>query len=649
MKLIFVLILVLLYSSSLSQDKREFSDLCGLEDKNGNTHLFYRIYELKENQNFSNDGYEINNIYHLDISVGKDTLFLKDVHYDSTGYFEIVNAFDFWHNDPSKYIYGGVLGGFDGSSFIKRFDNVTSYGLMNGSVNKIFISWQNDSLVYASEVDRIIEKSTDGGLSWQRINDLTNPRGLLSVSPYNDQYLFLLKNFLSLNASTDGGKTFIDLNIDSNNGTAFYFDPDSIHIYAVISQGYGSVTPVTWYLKVSDGIPDFYSFRDTYSIKPQNNKILLAVDNSISGTVYAATGNLIYKSSDYGKSFSLYKTLNRKIVNIYKKPDSEILYAATKFDILEITPAEVKIIKHIQPAPGLFQWYPLAKSNKWIYKNTQVSFGEQSSDIITREVIGERVSMDSVKYFEIQETSEKTNFGKVSFERIDSNYAIVYKLPSLYITVNSEIPWIDLSSELNDTTGYLNSGALNYQALLLYSQDYFKFGDKNYRRNNFKEVFTDPAGFYSLSKNIGLSNYGYSGYQTENTNTLTGYTINGKAYGDTSVSIVSVNENKIIIKDFSLEQNYPNPFNPVTTIKYTLPTISKSPFRKGGSGDSRGGFVSLTVYDLLGRNVQTLVNELQQPGNYQVVFDGSRLAGGIYFYVLNNGETKLCRKMCLLK
>ena len=79
---------------------------------------------------------------------------------------------------------------------------------------------------------------------------------------------------------------------------------------------------------------------------------------------------------------------------------------------------------------------------------------------------------------------------------------------------------------------------------------------------------------------------------------------------------------------YKLEQNYPNPFNPVTTISYQLAAASR---------------VNLTIYNVLGEKIATLVNEAKTPGRYEVKFDASRLASGIYFYHLateNYSETK---------
>ena len=98
---------------------------------------------------------------------------------------------------------------------------------------------------------------------------------------------------------------------------------------------------------------------------------------------------------------------------------------------------------------------------------------------------------------------------------------------------------------------------------------------------------------------------------------------------------------------FSLEQNYPNPFNPVTTIKYSLPTPpASSPLAKGRT---EVGFVTLKVYNLLGQEVATLVNQRQTAGSYEVKFDASNLASGVYIYRIQAGEFTASKKLMLLK
>jgi len=86
--------------------------------------------------------------------------------------------------------------------------------------------------------------------------------------------------------------------------------------------------------------------------------------------------------------------------------------------------------------------------------------------------------------------------------------------------------------------------------------------------------------------------------------------------------------------ELALEQNYPNPFNPITRIQFTIV-------------DRQSTIVK--VYDLLGREVTTLVNEVKQPGTYSVEFDGSNLASGVYLYRLQAGDFVMTKKLVLLR
>ena len=87
-------------------------------------------------------------------------------------------------------------------------------------------------------------------------------------------------------------------------------------------------------------------------------------------------------------------------------------------------------------------------------------------------------------------------------------------------------------------------------------------------------------------------------------------------------------------KNFSLEQNYPNPFNPTTTINYSLPKRS---------------LVTLKIYDVLGREIATLVNEEKNSGTYKVIWDAKNMTSGVYFYQLRVGSFSQTEKMILLR
>lgn len=104
-------------------------------------------------------------------------------------------------------------------------------------------------------------------------------------------------------------------------------------------------------------------------------------------------------------------------------------------------------------------------------------------------------------------------------------------------------------------------------------------------------------------------------------------------FGIPIVSDVTPDGNNIP-NEFSISQNYPNPFNPATTIKFAVPTASK---------------VVLKVYDILGTEVATLVNSDLTSGNYEVNFDASKLASGVYVYTINAGSFTATKKMMLMK
>ncbi len=90
----------------------------------------------------------------------------------------------------------------------------------------------------------------------------------------------------------------------------------------------------------------------------------------------------------------------------------------------------------------------------------------------------------------------------------------------------------------------------------------------------------------------------------------------------------------VVPNSFELFQNYPNPFNPTTNIKFTIPT---SPPFQGGEA-RQGWFVQLLVYDVLGNEVATLVDEEKPTGSYEVEFDAAGLTSGIYFYRIRPGN-----------
>jgi len=109
---------------------------------------------------------------------------------------------------------------------------------------------------------------------------------------------------------------------------------------------------------------------------------------------------------------------------------------------------------------------------------------------------------------------------------------------------------------------------------------------------------------------------------------------NGLIYKTTDGGLTNIVLENTIPSQYELHQNYPNPFNPTTNVKFSI---------------VNAGDVKIVMYDVMGREVQTLVNDRLQPGTYETAFDGASLPGGVYFYrMVTNGFSET-RKMLLIK
>ncbi len=214
-----------------------------------------------------------------------------------------------------------------------------------------------------------------------------------------------------------------------------------------------------------------------------------------------------------------------------------------------------------------------------------------------------------------------------------------------------------------------NSGSSNTSGLASYwSHCLLMFNENNHPKlvwGPYTEPSFGSVQNYRVYRNVNSAGWYYSGltnsstYQFVDMEFTTGsksdaaqYYIkayNGSSYSGETNTMTSLgiyypnkeqaeNKQNITTLSFSLNQNYPNPFNPSTTIKYQLPS---------------DGFVTLKVYDILGREITTLVNEYKQGGSYDVKFNASELSSGIYFYKITangkSGKYTAINKMQLLK
>lgn len=172
-----------------------------------------------------------------------------------------------------------------------------------------------------------------------------------------------------------------------------------------------------------------------------------------------------------------------------------------------------------------------------------------------------------------------------------------------------------------------------------------------YKFNIASNTFTSK--FHDVSKDFGMNEYqrgaglSITDKFAENKISLCGvYT----TYMESKIFVYEVGDVTVgmdnedaIPTTFSLSQNYPNPFNPTTKIKFAIPAVGN------GLSSFRNNLAVIKVFDVLGREITTLVNEYKPAGTYEVEFDGSALSSGIYFYQLKSDSYILTKKMNLIK
>jgi photosystem II stability/assembly factor-like uncharacterized protein len=238
----------------------------------------------------------------------------------------------------------------------------------------------------------------------------------------------------------------------------------------------------------------------------------------------------------------------------------------------------------------------------------------------------------------------------------------------IYKTTNGGINWIE--SLLINLWNFhdiffinTNTGITTGMERLTYVSRYFKTTDAG---NNWFEIysgtnyashlhFVNEFTGWVCGSNISKTTDG--GYNWLNQTPGQSYSLNGITFSDslngwcvgsggkilktTTGGTTFIRKVENTVTDFKLFQNYPNPFNPSTIIRFSIP---ENKTLKIGNG-----ITTLKVYNTLGKEVATLVNEKLQPGTYEVKFDGSKLPSGIYFYRFESNSLNDRKKMVLLK
>lgn len=368
-----------------------------------------------------------------------------------------------------------------------------------------------------------------------------------------------------------------------------------------------------------------------------------------SQTGWACGDNIIYKTTNAGTNWAInFSDTDGLIQQIYPV-DSMVVYAVGWFQkILKTSNGGENwiTIRNGQPSSGTFEGvYFVDQNTGWLCGSLKIlkttNGGEtfdstyipsDLNDIHFRNANDGIVSGNVLAFYRttnggsnwskiVMPANQGHNFNRISVVR-DTIVYLVGHGKKVFRSSNYGLNW--------DTVGAIS------QADEIYCSN-FPSNDTGYAGGTFGEFFktTNGGRTWRLENTTSFTGFIRSVFFYNNT---TGWLVGGggriqytTSGGQTDVKLIS----SIIPSDFILNQNYPNPFNPVTNITYEIKKSSK---------------VEIKVYNSLGKEMQILVSEFQNPGKYQITFNAENFNSGMYFYTLiSDGKNIATKKMILLK
>jgi hypothetical protein len=319
----------------------------------------------------------------------------------------------------------------------------------------------------------------------------------------------------------------------------------------------------------------------------------------------------LYRSTNNGLNWNILNSgFSSSIVVCIYANHGNIYYGTERTNLLVSNDNGVTWRSIITPLPGITS---IANLNEYVFYSTHNTYGAGSGKIYKSSDNGQNWLDVSIPRSPRSQTA--------LLEGHNGNiYAISIK--KLHMSTDLGLNWIQFPATFADsnfTCIHSDNGVLYCGTSTTSGKYYLRYSTDNGTTFN-KLGDSLPAEVTDITVK---ENYLYAGLKYKSVWRI-----------DKSFIISVNNETEITPTTFSLKQNYPNPFNPTTKIKYDVPRL---------------GNVKIVVYDVIGREVQTLVNERLQPGTYEVKFDGSALNSGVYFYKLSAGNFTETKRMLLIK
>ena len=314
------------------------------------------------------------------------------------------------------------------------------------------------------------------------------------------------------------------------------------------------------------------------------------------------------------------------IISISSPQDGSIITTGSKVAITATVTDSMKInsvdfyagtnkIGTVTTSPYIYNWSPADGMYNLTAVATNILGHQQTSGIIQITVGTSMTRIEAetaiLKGPGMKVVTDNTASGHkyVDIQAADSTSTITWTIPNVTTAGTYQIAFGFRMPYGIPKTQYLNINGIRADSILFNG--------------------TSSSVWYEISKNVTL----VAGSNTIQMQMWWSYM--QLDFLDVSESIITAVENKDgLPTSYSLSQNYPNPFNPATNIRYTVPKLSQ---------------VVMKVYDVLGREVVTLVNEVKNAGSYITTFNGRQLSSGIYFYTLRAGDFVQSKKMVIMK
>lgn len=557
-----------------------------------------------------------------------------------------INAQDFWQitsplstslgvrplvTNSNGNIFAGTSEGITGDGVFRSTDNGNTWtqsGLSNLFIWDIVIDTSGN--IFAGTKDQGVWRSTTNGDSWTQINsgfdNLNNSVYALAITAFGSIYAGSIN---SIYRSTNSGNSWAAIN-------------------SPIANGFGPlIITSTNEIVVAAGSKLFHSSNNGLSwteITIVNAQIGALASNQLG---HLFVGNLlgIYRSTDSGSNWTQINngitTGNFIAVNAFTINSVKTIYVglgggfgSTSKGVFYSTNNGDNWIELNDGLTNNALMSLTVNPDDYLYAGNTQGQVYKSIDPSTANILNKKLTNLNIPVSHIQPAVSTINFSPPGRK---TNNTALQNINSVQITINEVI-----HSRTGDLTFTLEHLGVTQTVIIEVGGDGQNFsntilGDDN---STLISAGTPPFTGYFKPENPlnvfnGMDAYGDWTLTITDGNTGNDGTVNSWSLIITLDSPTDVeSEYELIADDFVLHQNYPNPFNPVTTIRYSIPQIS---------------FVTIKVYDLLGREVAVLVNEEKSAGIYQIEFSGNELSSGIYYYSIKAGEHLETKKMILLK